>query len=240
MSSSSVPARGGLVDFSKRLSRVAALATWGGVTLAAVGAVVLDHEQGDIRLSLVVFLAWQGLAVVNAIALTLLPMLQEINPHVRRHIAGYRGLLLLSTLVAVSGSVAVSGGIRGPFWVLLLPSVLFAATTMPQLQAILLGLLAGAGLVVASAVAHTLNASTAAWLVLVVPVFPAIAWFNGTLASSVWAMRAHAKAERDELQARVEALSQVLAQAADGDLAVNLTGDDDAMHAGLHMLTDAF
>jgi len=148
-------------------------------------------------------------------------------------------LLLLTTLTAVSGSVAVSGGVRGPFWILLLPSVLFAATTMRQWQSVLLGLLAGGGLVVSSAVAHTLNASTAAWLVLVVPVFPAIAWFNGTLASSVWAMRAHAKAERDELQAKVEELSRALAQAAEGDLAVDLS-DDDATHAGLAMLTEAF
>jgi methyl-accepting chemotaxis protein len=133
----------------------------------------------------------------------------------------------------------MSGGVRGPFWILLLPSVLFAATTMRQWQSAMLGLVAGGGLVVASAIAHTLDASTAAWLVLVVPVFPAIAWFNGTLASSVWAMRAHARAERDELQRRVEALSHVLARAAEGDLAVDLeTGPVD--HAALQLLTDAF
>ncbi len=95
---------------------------------------------------------------------------------------------------------------------------------MRQVQSVVLGLLAGGGLVAASAIAHSLDASTAAWLVLVVPVFPAIAWFNGTLASSVWAMRAHAKAERDELQRRVEELSRVLAQAAEGDLAVDVDG----------------
>ena len=227
------------MDFSKRLSRVAAIATWGGIVLATAGALVLHHEHSDVPLHLNAFLAWQALAVVNAVALTVLPLLHEVSPHVRRRISGYRTLLLLSTLTAVSGSVAVSGGVRGPFWILLLPSVLFAATTMRQWQSALLGLLAGGGLVVASAIAHTLNASTAAWLVLVVPVFPAIAWFNGTLASSVWAMRAHAKAERDELQRRVEDLSQVLARAADGDLAVNLA-DEDAAHAALQMLTDAF
>jgi methyl-accepting chemotaxis protein len=148
-------------------------------------------------------------------------------------------MLLLSTMIAVSGSVSVSGGVRGPFWILLLPSVLFAATTMRQLQSVVLGLFAGAGLVAASAIAHTLDASSAAWLVLVVPVFPAIAWFNGTLASSVWAMRAHAKAERDELQRKVEELSRVLARAAEGDLAVEL-GDGEATHAALQMLTSAF
>jgi methyl-accepting chemotaxis protein len=227
------------VDFSKRLSRVAAMATWGGIVLATVGALVLHHEHGGVQLHLYSFLAWQGLVVLNAVALTMLPVLHEVSPHVRQRIGGYRAFLLLTTLTAVSGSVAVSGGVRGPFWILLLPSVLFAATTMRQWQSVLLGSLAGAGLVASSAIAHTLNASTAAWLVLVVPVFPAIAWFNGTLASSVWAMRAHAKAERDELQAKVEELSRLLAQAAEGDLAVDLT-DDDATHAGLQILTDAF
>ena len=226
------------MDFSKRLSRVAAIATWGGIVLATIGALVL-HHQHDQRLHFYAFLAWQGLAVLNAIALSVLPMLFELSPHVQQRINGYRVLLLLSTLIAVSGALAVSGGVRGPFWILLLPSVLFAATTMRQWQSIALGLVAGAGLIVSSALAHTLDASTAAWLVLVVPVFPAIAWFNGTLASSVWSMRAHARSERDELQRKVEELSHVLAQAAEGDLAVDL-GDDEAAHAALHMLTGAF
>src|SRR5207248_177849 len=129
--------------------------------------------------------------------------------------------------------------VRGPFWILYLPSVLFAATTMRQLQSVLLGVIAGGGLIVSSGFAQTLDGSTGAWLVLVVPVFPAIAWFNGTLASSVWAMRALAKHERDELQAKVEELSRVLAKAAEGDLAVEL-GDGEVSHAALEKLSDAF
>jgi uncharacterized membrane protein YfcA len=58
-----------LVDFSKRLSRVAAIATWGGIVLALIGAVVL-HEQHDssLRLHFYAFLGWQALAVVNDFA----------------------------------------------------------------------------------------------------------------------------------------------------------------------------
>jgi methyl-accepting chemotaxis protein len=228
------------VDFSKRLSRVAAVATWGGIVLSLAGAFVLHNEQGsDVHMHLYAFLAWQSLAILNAVALTTLPMLHGVSSHVRARITTYRALLLLSTMTTVTGACAVSGGVRGPFWILYLPSVLFAATTMRQMQSALLGLLAGAGLVGSSAIAHTLDASTAAWLVLVVPVFPAIAWFNGTLASSVWAMRALAKQERDELQRKVEDLSLVLAKAAEGDLAVDLDGDD-ANHAALAMLTEAF
>ena len=227
------------MDFAKRLSRVAAIATWGGVVLAAIGAAVLHREHGDVQLHLTAFLAWQALSVVNAVALTLLPYLHDASPHVRRRVGVYRGVLLVSTLVAVSGSVAVSGGVRGPFWILLLPSVLFAATTMRQVQSAILGVVAGGGLVIASAVAHTLDAASAAWLALVVPVFPAVAWFNGTLASSVWAMRARAKAERDQLQHKVEELSRVLAQAADGDLSVSLA-QAEVGHVTLTLLTDAF
>jgi methyl-accepting chemotaxis protein len=114
-----------------------------------------------------------------------------------------------------------------------------AAGLLVTLPAALLGALAGVGVVVSSAIAHTLNVSTAAWFVLVVPVFPAIAWFNGTLASSVWAMRSLAKQERDELQRRVEELSRVLAKAAEGDLTVNL-GESEASHETLEKLSDAF
>ena len=154
------------MDFSQRLSRVAAIATWGGIVLATIGGLVL-HHQHDPRLHFYAFLTWQGLAVLNALALSILPTMYQVSPHVRQRINAYRVALLLSTLVAVSGALAVSGGVRGPFWILLLPSVLFAATTMRQWQSIALGLVAGAGLVASSAVAHTLNASTAAWLVLV-------------------------------------------------------------------------
>jgi len=227
------------VDFSKRLSRVAAIATWGGIVLALVGAVVL-HQRHDtgVHLHFVPFLAWQGLAVVNALALTALPTLHGLSAHVRRRITTYRVLLLLSIMVAITGAASVSGGIRGPFWVLYLPNVLFAASTMRQWQSVLLGMVAGAGVVGSSAIAHTLDMSTAAWFVLVVPVYPAIAWFNGTLASSVWAMRSHAKQERDELQARVAELSRELAKAAEGDLTVQL-GDPDGDHAALELLTGA-
>jgi methyl-accepting chemotaxis protein len=228
------------VDFSKRLSRVAAIATWGGIVLALVGAVVL-HQRHDtgVHLHFVPFMAWQGLAVVNALALSALPTLHGLSAHVRKRITTYRVLLLLSIMTTITGAAAVSGGIRGPFWVLYLPNVLFAASTMRQWQSVLLGIVAGAGVVTSSAIAHTLNMSTAAWFVLVVPVYPAIAWFNGTLASSVWAMRSQARAERDELQRRVADLSRDLAKAAEGDLTVKL-GDGEGDHAALELLTGAF
>src|SRR3954449_5502192 len=193
------------VDFSKRLSRVAAIATWGGIALALVGAVVLrQHHDAAFTLHFYAFLGWQALAIVNALALSALPTLHGMSEHVRRRITTYRAVLLLSIMATVTGAAAVSGGIRGPFWILYLPNVLFAATTMRQWQSALLGGLAGLGVVVSSAIAHTLNVSTAAWFVLVVPGFPASAWCNAPRASSLGPMLSLAKQERDELQRRVD------------------------------------
>jgi methyl-accepting chemotaxis protein len=124
--------------------------------------------------------------------------------------------------------------------VLYLPVILFAAVAMPQWQSIALGLAAGAALVGASAIAGTLEAGTIGYLVLVAPVLPAVAWFNGTLSSSVWQLRSSARRERDELQRRVAELSAVLANAAEGDLTVDARGVEANEHESLSALSDAF
>ena len=232
--------RGGSVDYSKRLTQVAAGSTWVGIILALVGAVVLhDHPSAGIHVELRAVYYWEGLGVLNALVMSALPALFRSSEHFRKRVTFYRGLLLISTLASVSGAVAVTGGLRGPFWILYLPGLLFAATTLKQWQSVLLGAAASGGLVAASYVAHSVDSSTVAWLVLVLPVFPAITWFNGALSQSIWAMRAMARAERDELQARVGDLSKVLSRAAEGDFTVALAIAD-ADHEALEQLSGAF
>jgi methyl-accepting chemotaxis protein len=227
------------VDFSRKLSRVAAASTWGGIVLALVGAIVLQrHPAPDVHVNLRAVYAWEALAVVNATVMTVLPRLTQSSAHVRRRITFYRLLLLLSTMVSVSAAVAVSGGLRGPFWILYLPALLFAATTLRQWQAVLLGVANSVSLVIAALIARSVDTSTVAWLVLVLPVFPALTWFNSALSQSIWSMRALARSERDELQARVTQLSEVLAQAAEGDLSVQPA--DGTEHESLEMLSGAF
>src|SRR5205807_7672122 len=77
-----------------------------------------------------------------------------------------------------------------------------------------------------------------AWLAVVLPLFPVIAWFSGALSSSVWAMRLQARAERVALQRRVDELSQALVVAAQGNLMVEVPGDSE--DATIAALTDAF
>ncbi len=228
------------MNFSKRLARVAAVATWGSLLLAAAGAWALSHFQGaHVPIHLAAFYIWTGIGAVMALALSMLAGLHKHSDHLRKYIAVYRFVLIAGDLVNVTGSVAVAGGIRGPFWILYFPVILFAAVSMPQWQSIMLGVAAGVGLVAASAISHTMTSGTVGSLLLVVPVLPAVAWFNGTLSSSVWMLRSQARRERDELQQRVNHLSEVLAKAAEGDLAVAAAAEE-VEHESLIALSDAF
>jgi methyl-accepting chemotaxis protein len=222
------------------VSRVAAASTWVGIVLALIGAIVLhQHPTTGVDVHLGAVYCWEALAILNATAMTLLPWFQQRSEHVRRRIGVYRMIILISTMVSVTAAVAVSGGLRGPFWILYLPALLFAATTLKQWQAVLLGVANALSLVLAARIAHSVDSTTVAWLVLVLPIFPAITWFNSALSQSIWAMRAVARTERDELHGRVVELSAVLAQAADGDLSVGI-GQVTAGHDGLELLAGSF
>ena len=122
--------------------------------------------------------------------------------------------------------VAVSGGIRGPFWICYFGVVLFAAVSMNAWQASLFGLSASIGLVVATGIAQNLDREAVGPLLLVGATFPIVSWFNSSLSAAVWELRRKAREERKALEARVAELSAYLERAAQGDLAVEV----DAQH----------
>jgi methyl-accepting chemotaxis protein len=215
------------VDFSKRLARAAAVFTWLGLGLAVIGAFLAKNVGNapfadDIKIGWVYFFAIIG--TVDAILLTMLPSWERRHAGVKRNIAVWRIVILLLDMIFVTGVVSVTGGILAPFWLLYVPIVLFAAVSLPSVQAIAFGLVAMFCLVGASFAAGTATADTAGYLSIVGPIFPVVAWFNSSLSSAVWSMRKAAKAERDQLHRRVEELSSVLERAAAGDLAVDLGG----------------
>jgi methyl-accepting chemotaxis protein len=219
------------MDFSKRLARVAAVATWLSLVLSLAASWVVAHVgHGESRVKFGWVLVFAAVGAIDAILLTILPYWEETRAGVRANIALWRAGLLILDMVFVTGIVAATGGVGAPFWLLFIPIVLFAAVSLDKYQAMAFGVVAVFGLVVGSAAAGTVDADHAGILVLVCPIFPAIAWFNSNLSSAVWQMRKRARAERDALEARVEELSQILDRAAGGDLAVDLVveGGEDA------------
>jgi methyl-accepting chemotaxis protein len=230
------------MDFSKRLARVAAVATWISLVLSVVASWVVTHvgkhPATNVKFGWVLLFA--GVGAIDATLLTILPFWEETRESVRKNIAVWRVALLVLDMVFVTGVAAATGGIGGPFWLLFIPIVLFAAVSLDKYQAMAFGVVAVGGLVIASLVAGTLDTDHAGILVLVGPIFPAIAWFNSNLSNAVWQMRKKARAERDALSRSVEELSHILDRAAGGDLAVDLAVEGDEEAAPITTLSTSF
>jgi methyl-accepting chemotaxis protein len=149
-------------------------------------------------------------------------------------------LLLLADFAAVTGVVASTGGVAGSFWLLYLPPVLFAAIALPPAAAVLGSLLPCVGLVLGTwASGHDLGDS-AGLLLLVAPVFPALAAFGAVLAGIASRLTEAAVAQRDVLATAVTELSAALERAAAGDLAVTPPAPQTDVEPALSQLTDSF
>src|SRR3954451_16167308 len=83
------------VNFSKRLSRVAAVATWGSLLLSLAGAWALAHfKSNHINIDLSAFYIWTAVGVVMALALSALPALHKHSEHIQQYVAVYRFILI--------------------------------------------------------------------------------------------------------------------------------------------------
>jgi len=220
------------MDFSVRLARAAAVMTWVSLAVGIVTVALMDHYAAlpgvHVHTLAVYLVAVFGAGV--AALLTFLPTLAARSHWVLKHITAFRLFLLISDTLWAGASTSLTGGIRGPFWLCFLGVVLFAAVSMAAWQAALFGVAASASVVAATAIAGTLDKAAVAPLVLVGATFPLVAWFNSTLAAAVWELRTVASGERKQLEARVADLSDVLEQAAHGDLSVEVRVADGAGH----------
>ncbi|HVM27121.1 MAG TPA: methyl-accepting chemotaxis protein [Mycobacteriales bacterium] len=221
------------MDFSIKLARAAAVMTWLSWAIGLVAVLVMQQvgAPDGVVVHLWAFLAWHGLGAAVTLFLTFLPTLAMKSHYVLTNITAFRALLLVSFTVWATASASVTGGVKGPFWLLYIGVVLFAAVSMPAWQSALFGLAASGGVVLATALSHQLDTGTVGALIVVGAMFPVAAWFTSTLSSAVWELRKKAREERKALEARVDELSSVLAQAADGDLAVEVVPTErDARH----------
>jgi len=228
------------VDFSIRLARAAAIMTWLTLAVSVVAVTLMDQlgAPRGVDIHLWAFYGWSAFGVAATAFLTVLPALAMKSHFVLKNITVCRALLLIADTIWATAIVAVTGGIRGPFWICFLGVVLFAAVSMPAWQSALFGLAAAGGLVLATAIAGTLDREAVGALVLVGTSFPIVAWFNSSLSAAVWDLRRKARAERKALEARITELSAYLERAAEGDLAAEV----DVAHesAQLQGLSTAF
>jgi methyl-accepting chemotaxis protein len=234
------PARMESIDSTRRLSRAAGLATWGSLVLTVGAAIVLAHSGDGHDIILNNVYSWSAVGAAVASVLTWLSGGTKTAAAARESAPMLAVLLLLADLAAVTGVVASTGGVGGSFWLLYLPPVLFAAIALPAAAAIPGSLLPCAGLVLGTWASRQGLSDSLGLLLLVAPVFPALAAFGAALAGIANRLTEAALAQRDSLATAVAELSGALERAAAGDLAITAPTPQLEGEPVLAQLADSF
>jgi methyl-accepting chemotaxis protein len=226
------------VDTTKDLARPATVFTVLRIVLGLGGGLLLA-EYGDpsLHVGVPALLAWTAFGVVIAVAMGVLQALHAQLHDRSGTVSAALGFLLLCTMVQITGTVAVTGGVRGPMWLLFVSGLLFAGMSLPAAASIGYGVLTSGALVVSAAVTHDLDGRGAATLVVAGCIFPAVSWYATKLGGALERLRTQAQVERDTLQQQIQALSSHLGRAAEGDLTVEIGAVENQQ---LEVLTDAF
>ena len=113
------------MDHRKRMLRAVRLFGWGGVVLSVTVALVrmLTQDTGQ----QVAIAAWTAANVVNMIAVTMLAYLLRVRPGLRPRLRSIKTGMYVTNLVVQGGLLAVAGGVDTALWLVMLPTVLFAA-----------------------------------------------------------------------------------------------------------------
>jgi methyl-accepting chemotaxis protein len=206
------------VEFWKMLNRASTVILGMSVLAAAVG-VFADKSSGA-EFNGTAAGAWIVVGFVSAASLGALTLFGERLLDDRMLAQRYHAALVVANIVWISGLVYATGGVERPYWALAASPLLIAAVSMTRTRSLLVGCFSFIAISAAILLGGPLHQSDISFLVMVLPLGPVVTWFVGLLYASVWDERRVAREESDELSRRVEDLSAVLAQAAEGDLAV--------------------
>jgi len=227
------------VEYWKKLN-YASMATLAVTVVAAGVAVGVDKATGA-GFSLAVAALWLVVGLVSAIGLAALTHFGERLLTRRERIEPYRAALVVANVVWVAGLVASTGGVGRPYWVLCVGPLLIAAVSMSRMRSLTIGIVSTIVMAVAVLSAGPITTGDLGSLIVILPLGPGITWFVGMLCAAVWDERRTAAEERDQLARRVDHLSNVLSQAAEGDLAVHVASEPgDGVSESMAALTESF
>jgi methyl-accepting chemotaxis protein len=221
-----------------RLRLEATIVSLGKLIAVAIAVALLDRSTtGPTHDHASVIYLWLVGGLVGVAAVPAQSWARVRAPRLELALIGLIGGLDFAVVTAV---IALTGGVAGPFWVLVLVNTAAAAVIAPN-RGLAYGVsVAYIGVVVgATAIAHDLNKASAGPLVLVGVCIPLISLLGTTVASRLEVQRVESDAERVELRHTVVGLSSALAQAAQGDLSVRVSSAEGAQEM-LVQLAGAF
>jgi methyl-accepting chemotaxis protein len=180
---------------------------------------------------------WLAVGILPITMQRITPWLMEIAPGVEIPFLISMAVLDMAVVVAV---VSLTGGVKGPFWILMVVTTAGASVIAPN-RAVAVGqsLSMTGCLVLACWIAHDLNRSAAGAILLIGVCQAMVALLGAAVSSSLEDQRVRSEVERDQLRRTVEELSGALAQAAQGDLSVQVDAESVAQEL-LSQLSTAF
>ena len=223
------------MEFSKRIAVIAGVATWGCVVLGVVAALLTVEFVPEAPVDLPRVWAWTAFGAVLATLTTVLAVrAQQAGATLTQTVTVGR-VVLVANVVYITGLACASGGLFGCASVLLAVNVLFASLLFTRRS------LAAFAVLLAVSVAFT-GTVTATWTGSALPLglvalvaLPAMTLIDGQLAEAVLSFESKSTREREELTARVDALTEQLERAAAGDLSAHV---DVPLRDGEHGVED--
>jgi methyl-accepting chemotaxis protein len=207
-----------------RLSLDSTVAAAGKLIGAAIAvAIMAATGHGPVHDHATLLYAWIGFGLLGAALLSMSSYIREHAPKMELAVVTTGAAIDCAVVFAI---LCLSGGVSGPFWVLLLVNTAGGAVIAPTFMLALVSALVYDGvLVAATAIAHNLNSETAGPLVVVTVCTPLVAILGAAVAQRLAIQSERSEAERDQLKATVEDLSRALALAAQGDLSVRVDSE---------------
>ncbi len=221
-----------------RIGIESSLASLGKLVAAAIAIAVMASASHNLEHT-------HQLVLYGWLAVGLLPIsMQRLTPSMMRRAPGLEipylvtmGVLDMAVVIAV---VALTGGVSGPFWILMLVTTAGASVIAPsRLIAVGQSLCMSAALLLACAVAHDTSRNAIAAIILITVCQAMVALLGAAVSSSLERQRVSSEVERDQLHRTVAELSHALAAAAQGDLSVQVESESVAQEL-LSNLATAF
>ncbi len=221
-----------------RLSREASIASLGKWIAAAIAiSVMASVSHGPTHTHRDVLYVWLGVGVLSVVMQGGVPWMKANADWAEIPYLLTMGMVDFVALVAV---VALTGGVAGPFWVLMLLTTAGASVIAPNRTiAVAQAMFMFAGLVLATWIAHDLSRQSAGPLLLVGICSPLMALIGSAVSSSLEQQRVTTETEAVQLKHTVDDLSRALGKAAQGDLSVRVDNDSQTEELLGH-LTGAF
>ena len=221
-----------------RLSREASIASLGKWIAAAIAiSIMASVGHGPTHTHRDVLYIWLGVGVLSVVMQGGVPWMKANADWAEIPYLLTMGMVDFVALVAV---VALTGGVAGPFWVLMLLTTAGASVIAPNRTiAVSQAMFMVGGLVLATWLAHDLSRQSAGPLLLVGICSPLMALIGSAVSSSLEEQRVTTENEAVQLKHTVDDLSRALAKAAQGDLSVRVDSDVHTEQLLVH-LTGAF